>query len=172
MDEVGKENWIEGGGMSGPYTNIRGKIEDVVFDFVQSSNGLNIPVYRAAEVVGKNEEISIPCVSVICTNTQPQMPDIDSRSAAQNRACSVEVVVISDTSISPNGFTVRNYHDAIVGQIMDLLHETALVDLLNSRNIAGIGISQVDLPSQEFTVRGNNYETTLAFTVNAYPKLQ
>lgn len=157
--------------MGAPYTNLRGKIEDVFYDYFQSIEGFSIPVYRAADIVDKNQEISVPCISIICPRTAPQMPEVDSRAAVQNRACDLEVIVISDTANPPTGYTVRQYHDNIVGQIMDMLYDSELVTLLNARNIDGIGIIQADQMEQTFTVRGNNYETTLSFVVNAYAKL-
>jgi hypothetical protein len=158
--------------MSAPYTNLRGKAEDVFFNYFQSTEGFSIPVYRAAEVVAKNTEITIPCVSVICTGTSSAMPEVDARAAVQNRLCSVQIIVISDTAQTYDGFTVRDYHDMLTGQVMDMLYDSALVEKLNLTGAGiGVGIVQVDTPEQSFNVRGNNYETTLTLTVNAYPKI-
>lgn len=163
-----------------PYNRLRFLVEDMILDYVRATDdpGPNVTFARTADVVAFADLLGLgePLVTIACTGTRPFPDTADASQGVQNRECDIAITIrthAEDQALSgdPAGVvaTARDAHMDLVARVLDLFEVTNLVTLLNARPVPGIGVDQVDRPSETFAPAEHSYETVLTFAVLCHP---
>lgn len=138
--------------MPPPYHSLHRKLENVVKNFITANCDVNLHVYSFLEVVHLGEAIEEPFLAVRCRHSTDTTPEVQLALASGSRTISCSIRIRSHAEPISNSTEplkviqeYRDYHDEIVGKVLDCFHRSDLLVELNKIAAVegGIYIAQV-----------------------------
>lgn len=154
-------------------THIRPRLEDAILAYLTAQGAIDIPVYLTADVLARGEAAVPPFVSILCRSATPTIPEVGMEHvAAADRTIEIVISIITqandvrDATSDAVEFSGRDYHNAMVAQVMDLLFCAEIKDGIN-QVADGVTIQNLDYGSESTEPTDNAYKTDIVLTTNA-----
>ena len=168
--------------MTPPYFNFKPKLEDMLLEYFQSAGVLpaGINVYRIGEIVAKGEggsETNEPYLGIAVPSSAPE-GDAGRGQRSTTRICKVALQIrthAEDVVENPGNAdelttdTGRDFHNNLVGVVMDTLYAPDFADALQATANAQLIVQQVTLPEDSIAPKERGYITTITFDVTCAP---
>lgn len=162
--------------MPAPFHEVMLPLEDAVAAYIKAECGFpaGVEVITSAQELGgidgdpEAERQGLPPnhVLVVVNRAAPAFPEADARDGISNKLASVVVKINTESAqevtVAGRRYKGRNFSGLVAGTVLDALHRTDLVDMLN-QHADGINVDRCDTPSEERDAVGQSFMYLISF---------
>jgi hypothetical protein len=138
--------------MPAPYHALHRKLEDVLRAFLVANAELGMTVYRYMDVVALGDGVVEPYVGIRCQRSTSTTPEVQLVLGSGSRIVTAQFLVVSHAlhvaGADPLSIVTeyRNYHDGLVGNLIDTFLRDDLIAALNEHAavVTGLRVETVD----------------------------
>jgi hypothetical protein len=165
--------------MPAPYHSLHRKLENVIKQLLSLDEDLGVHLYSYMEVVALGESVEEPFVGVRCQHSTSTTPEVQLTLGSGSRVISVELRIRSHALHITDGKdplkvvqAYRDYHDQIVGKVVDRFMRDDLIVALNQlcQVEGGIEVEQVDQFEMNDNPEDRSGVTEVTFPITCHPK--
>jgi hypothetical protein len=148
--------------MGAPYMWLNCALEDALYSYLsgQIDPAAGARLYVMAEALAADAPLTEPYIGVTCPDGRPF--DTEAYLTASTSQRIVQARLTIRTHAAPGA---RARHALLVGMVMDALHRTDLVAVLNAQQVPNLQVDQVDHVTDATAPADRSYETALTFDV-------
>jgi hypothetical protein len=139
--------------MPAPYHTLHRRLENVLKAFLKANTDIDLHVYNYLDVVALGCDVEEPFLGIRCQHSVSATPEAQLPISTGSRTVTASLKIRSHALNITNGRDplsvvqeFRDYHDTLVGKVLDCFFQDNLISVLNSfcQTENGIGIDQVD----------------------------
>ena len=164
--------------MPAPYHVLHRRLEDVLRAFLASNTDLGMTVYRYMEVVALGDGVVEPYVGIRCQRSASSTPEVQLMLGTGSRIITAQFLIVSHalhaTGSDPLSIVqqYRDYHDGLVGNLIDTFMRDDLLDALNQHAavIGGVRVEQVDQFDMNDEPQGRSGTTEITIPIMCHPQ--